>query len=102
AGDADRRARGRQSPRLPPVVRRRRQPGLRAVCVLAEDVVEERAMGSMTRCLDTQQAFDAVAADYDRSNAANPTLCAMRRRAWHAVNTFVPRGSHILDLGCGP
>jgi SAM-dependent methyltransferase len=71
--------------------------------VFAENVVEERAMGSMTRAsLDTLQAFDAVAADYDRSNAANPMLCAMRRRAWDAVTTFVPPGSHILDLGCGP
>jgi SAM-dependent methyltransferase len=57
----------------------------------------------MTRVwLDTQHAFDAVAADYDRSNAANPILCAMRQRAWAAVHRFVPRGSHILDLGCGP
>jgi SAM-dependent methyltransferase len=52
--------------------------------------------------LETQQAFDGVAADYDRSNAGNPTLCAMRQRAWRAVDAFVPRGAHILDLGCGP
>jgi SAM-dependent methyltransferase len=71
--------------------------------VLAEHVVEERAMASMNDALlDTQQAFDGVAADYDRSNAENSTLCAMRRRVWQAVDAFVPRGSHILDLGCGP
>jgi SAM-dependent methyltransferase len=79
------------------------------MCVLAEDVVEERAvvpvspMASANRVLlETQRAFDGVAADYDRSNAANRTLCAMRQRAWEAVDAFVPRGSHILDLGCGP
>ena len=60
-------------------------------------------MASMNHVLfDTQHAFDGVAGDYDQSNAANPTLCAMRQRAWQAVDAFVPRGSHILDLGCGP
>ena len=56
--------------------------------------------GAMT--LDTQQAFDGVAAGYGRSNAENPTLCAMRARVHRAVGAFVPPGSHILDLGCGP
>jgi len=36
--------------------------------------------------LDTQQAFDGVAAEYDRSNADNPTLCDMRARVWAAVD----------------
>ena len=35
--------------------------------------------------LDTQHAFDGVAADYDRSNAENPILCAMRERVLAAV-----------------
>jgi SAM-dependent methyltransferase len=52
--------------------------------------------------LETQQAFDGVAAAYDRSNAANPTLCDMRARAWESVDAFVPPGARILDLGCGP
>ena len=35
--------------------------------VLAEDVVEERAMGVLSRALaDTQEAFDRVADGYDR------------------------------------
>jgi SAM-dependent methyltransferase len=51
---------------------------------------------------DTQRAFDGVAAGYDQSNAANPTLCQMRERAREAVTRFVPRGSHVIDLGCGP
>jgi SAM-dependent methyltransferase len=51
--------------------------------------------------LDTQRAFDGVAAGYDRSNAANRLLVDMRARAWHAVEAFVPRGSHVVDLGCG-
>jgi SAM-dependent methyltransferase len=71
--------------------------------VLAEDVVEERAVGVVTRALtETQRAFDGVAAGYGRSNAENPILCAMRARAHQAVTTWVPAGSRILDLGCGP
>jgi SAM-dependent methyltransferase len=74
---------------------------VRALRVLAEDVVEELAVASMM-LFDTQQAFDGVAAGYDRSNAANPTLCHMRARAWDAMDAFVPRDSHVIDLGCGP
>jgi SAM-dependent methyltransferase len=52
--------------------------------------------------LETRQAFDAVAVDYDRSNAANPGLCQMRRRAFDALQRYVPSGARVLDLGCGP
>ena len=70
---------------VPRVVRRRRQPGVRALRVLDEDVVEERAVGIVTRALaDTQRAFDGVAGGYDRSNAGNPILCAMRTRVHDA------------------
>jgi SAM-dependent methyltransferase len=71
--------------------------------VLAEDVVAERAVGMMTRALvDTQRAFDGVAAGYDRSNAENAILCAMRARLHRTVQALVPAGAHLLDLGCGP
>ena len=69
--------------------------------LLAEDVVEALAVASMM-LFDTQRAFDGVAAGYDQSNAANPTLCQMRERAREAVKAVVPRGSHLIDLGCGP
>ena len=52
--------------------------------------------------LDTQRAFDGVAAGYDRSNSENPTLYEMRERARHTIAAAVPSGSHLLDLGCGP
>lgn len=51
---------------------------------------------------DTQIAFDGVAKDYDRANAGNRTICAMRERLWQAVDRAVPPGSSLLDLGCGP
>jgi SAM-dependent methyltransferase len=71
--------------------------------VLAEDVVEERAMGVVTPALaDTQRAFDGVAGSYDRSNASNPILCAMRARVHATLAGCVPAGAHLLDLGCGP
>jgi SAM-dependent methyltransferase len=71
--------------------------------VLAEDIVEERPMGMITRALaDTQRAFDGVAGSYHRSNAENPILCAMRARVHQTVHALVPVGAHLLDLGCGP
>ena len=51
---------------------------------------------------DTRQAFDGVAATYHQSNVENPLLAAMRERLWRTVERYVPSGSHLLDLGCGP
>jgi SAM-dependent methyltransferase len=59
-------------------------------------------MGMTRALLDTQQAFDGVAAGYHRSNSGNPLLCAMRQRVHQAITSIVPAGSHLLDLGCGP
>ncbi len=52
--------------------------------------------------LETQQAFDGVAADYHRSNVENPLLCAMRERTLAALAAQVRPGARILNLGCGP
>jgi ubiquinone/menaquinone biosynthesis C-methylase UbiE len=51
---------------------------------------------------DTRAAFDSVAATYDRSNAANRTLCDMRRRTMFTLQAHVRSGARVLDLGCGP
>jgi 2-polyprenyl-3-methyl-5-hydroxy-6-metoxy-1,4-benzoquinol methylase len=51
---------------------------------------------------DTRHAFDGVAARYHDENVDNPLLAAMRRRVVDIVLEHVPRGAHILDLGCGP
>lgn len=51
---------------------------------------------------DTQRAFDSIAVAYDRTNAANAVLCAMRRRTIDAIVAHTPAGGRILDLGCGP
>jgi SAM-dependent methyltransferase len=72
--------------------------------LLAQDVVEKRAVVmTLDRALvETRDAFDGVAAAYDRSNAANPTLCDMRSRARQAVEAIAAPGARLLDLGCGP
>jgi SAM-dependent methyltransferase len=71
--------------------------------LLAEDVLEERAVGVVTHALaDTQHAFDGVAGGYDQSNAANAILCAMRARVHRTLQDNVPAGAHLIDLGCGP
>lgn len=60
-------------------------------------------MGVVSRALrETQHAFDGVAAGYHRSNDENRTLREMRARVRQTLEAFVPAGSHILDLGCGP
>jgi SAM-dependent methyltransferase len=52
--------------------------------------------------VDTQRAFDGVAAGYDASNETNRVIRWMRARTIAAVTQAVPRGGHLLDLGCGP
>jgi SAM-dependent methyltransferase len=60
-------------------------------------------MGLVTQSLlDTQRAFDGVAASYHRSNTANRLLSAMRARVHQTIAAHVPAGSRLLDLGCGP
>jgi ubiquinone/menaquinone biosynthesis C-methylase UbiE len=72
--------------------------------LLDSNRLEERSVAMMSEraLLETQQAFDGVASDYDRSNAENTTLCEMRRRVLAAIGHRVAPGAHILDLGCGP
>jgi SAM-dependent methyltransferase len=74
------------------------------MCVLAEHLMAERPVDVIVTdaLVDTQRAFDGVAAGYDRSNAENAILCAMRARVWAAVDSYVPPASHLIDLGCGP
>jgi len=72
--------------------------------LLAQDVLEKRAVVvTLDRALlETQHAFDGVAAAYHRSNAENATLCHMRARAWAVADALLPTESRIFDIGCGP
>src|SRR5580693_6013507 len=51
--------------------------------------------------LDTQDAFDSVAADYDGPRGNNALIQEMRSEMWRWLDaTFVSR-SRLIDLGCG-
>jgi SAM-dependent methyltransferase len=50
---------------------------------------------------DTQHAFDSVAADYDGPRGNNALVQRMRRALRETVRGELPRGSRLLDLGCG-
>ena len=53
------------------------------------------------RLLDTQRAFDSVAADYDGPIGNNALIQRMRGRMWRTLTTLFPGGARLLDLGCG-
>ncbi|HET7358936.1 MAG TPA: class I SAM-dependent methyltransferase [Rhodanobacteraceae bacterium] len=51
--------------------------------------------------LDTQRAFDSVAADYDGPRGNNELVQRMRRTLWEVVDGEFAAGARLLDLGCG-
>jgi SAM-dependent methyltransferase len=51
--------------------------------------------------LDTQRAFDSVAADYDGPRGNNALIQRMRVSLWDTVASELPLGSRLIDLGCG-
>ena len=51
--------------------------------------------------LDTGQAFDSVAADYDGPLGNNLLVQHMRSMLWQTVESLAPPGARLLDLGCG-
>src|SRR5947209_8772278 len=54
-----------------------------------------------SRLLQTQRAFDAVAAGYDCSEETNELLLRLRHSTWRVLTDLFPPGSRLLDLGCG-
>lgn len=59
------------------------------------------ATGSDAQLLDTQRAFDSVAADYDGPRGNNELIQRMRQTLWDTLIREVPGGACLLDLGCG-
>ncbi len=51
--------------------------------------------------LDTERAFDSVAADYDGPSGNNALIQRLRARTMAAVIAHIPAGGAPLDLGCG-
>src|SRR5690349_11034060 len=60
-----------------------------------------RAPLDEAQLLDTQHAFDSVAADYDGPRGNNELIQRMRVSLWETVLEKIPAGSGLLDLGCG-
>jgi SAM-dependent methyltransferase len=60
-----------------------------------------RATLDAAQLLDTQRAFDSVAADYDGPRGNNELIQRMRCALWDAVGSELPAGARLLDLGCG-
>jgi SAM-dependent methyltransferase len=66
--------------------------------------VDARRPGALlneAQLLDTQLAFDSVAADYDGPRGNNELIQRMRLTLWDTVQGAFPAGSRLLDLGCG-
>src|SRR5690349_14875278 len=58
-------------------------------------------MTTEAQLLDTQRAFDSVAADYDGPKGNNALIQRMRETVWRTLTDACPPGSRLLDLGCG-
>ncbi len=54
-----------------------------------------------TQRLDTQQAFDSVAAAYDGPLGNNALIQRMRQTMHQRLTATFPPGARLLDLGCG-
>ena len=54
-----------------------------------------------SQLLDTQRAFDSVAADYDGPKGNNALIQRMRETVWRKLTDTCPPGARLLDLGCG-
>jgi SAM-dependent methyltransferase len=73
-------------PAVPAADVRQRQPGMPV---------------DAAQLLDTQRAFDSVAADYDGPRGNNELIQRMRLTLWDTVHSGLSPGARLLDLGCG-
>ncbi|HWF98623.1 MAG TPA: class I SAM-dependent methyltransferase [Steroidobacteraceae bacterium] len=51
--------------------------------------------------LETREAFDSVAADYDGPRGNNSLIQDMRQEMWRWLDASFPRAGRLLELGCG-
>jgi ubiquinone/menaquinone biosynthesis C-methylase UbiE len=56
---------------------------------------------SVSSVAETARAFDAVANEYDGALGNNALIQHMRERVLARIAATFPRGSRLLDLGCG-
>ena len=69
--------------------------------VLRRSVVGRRSSAVDSQLLDTQRAFDSVAADYDGPKGNNALIQRMRATVWRTLTEACWPGTRLLDLGCG-
>jgi SAM-dependent methyltransferase len=67
----------------------------------SEDSSTASSVRTRPQLLDTRDAFDSVAADYDGSRGNNELIQDMRIEMWRWLSaTFAP-SERLIDLGCG-
>lgn len=59
------------------------------------------AKSAAAALLDTREAFDSVAADYDGPRGNNSLIQDMRQEMWRWLDASFPRAGRLLELGCG-
>lgn len=64
-------------------------------------MIESSSSRFKAQLLDTQHAFDSVAADYDGPRGNNLLIQRMRLAMWNMVPQELALGARLLDLGCG-
>src|SRR4029078_10522021 len=55
-----------------------------------------------TQLLDTQRAFDSVAAEYDGPKGNNALIQRMRETVWRALTDACPPRPRLAEPGCAP
>ena len=68
------------------------------ISLTARDAPAKSAAAAL---LDTREAFDSVAADYDGPRGNNSLIQDMRQEMWRWLDASFPRAGHLLELGCG-
>jgi SAM-dependent methyltransferase len=56
---------------------------------------------TLSRLLQTREAFDSVAADYDGPRGNNAPIQDMRTEMWRTLDAAFGPGSRVIDIGCG-
>ena len=56
---------------------------------------------NLSRLVQTQLAFDSVAAIYDGPRGNNALIQRMRELSWRLTSRYLAAGSRLIDIGCG-
>jgi len=65
------------------------------------DSSEVSYLRTRPQLLDTRDAFDSVAADYDGPRGNNDLIQEMRSEVWRWLTATFGPGDRLIDLGCG-